>query len=107
MPGTKLLHCPRPAPSSAKIVCSHIADPYGTVHQASEVPMPESLDVSRARNGSFTAKARHLAAHTLRRLPWSRRTKTDNRNLLPLLIQVLAGFSKVAGRVLEEEIDSS
>src|SRR4030088_1930144 len=69
--------------------------------------MPESLDVSRARNGSFTAKARHLAAHTLRRFPWSRRTKTDNRNLLPLLIQVLAGFSKVDGRILEEEIDSS
>lgn len=69
--------------------------------------MAESLDVSRARNGSFTAKARHLAAHTLRRLPWSRRVKTDNRNLLPLLIQVLAGFSKVDGRILEEEIDSS
>jgi len=69
--------------------------------------MPESLDVSRARNGSFTAKARHLAAHTLRRFPWNRRTKTDNRNLLPLLIQVLAGFSKVDGRILEEEIDSS
>jgi ABC-type multidrug transport system ATPase subunit len=69
--------------------------------------MPESLDVPRARNGSFTAKARHLAAHTLRRLPWSRRAKTDNRNLLPLLIQVLAGFSKVDGRILEEEIDSS
>ena len=69
--------------------------------------MPESLDVSRARNGSFTAKARHLAAHTLRRFPWSRRAKADNRNLLPLLIQVLAGFSKVDGRILEEEIDSS
>jgi ABC-type lipoprotein export system ATPase subunit len=69
--------------------------------------MAESLDVSRARNGSFTAKARHLAAHTFRRLPWSRRPKTDNRNLLPLLIQVLAGFSKVDGRILEEEIDSS
>src|SRR4051794_11657701 len=69
--------------------------------------MPESLDVSRAQNGSFTAKARHLAVHTLRHFPWSRRTKTDNRNLLPLLIQVLAGFSKVDGRILEEEIDSS
>lgn len=69
--------------------------------------MAESLEVPRARNGSFTAKARHLASHTLRRLPWSRRVKTDNRNLLPLLIQVLAGFSKVDGRILEEEIDSS
>src|SRR5260370_41330042 len=69
--------------------------------------MPESLDVSRARNGSFSARARHLAAHTLRRFPWNRRAKTDDRNLLPLLIQVLAGFSKVDGRILEEEIDSS
>ncbi|HEX3443654.1 MAG TPA: ATP-binding cassette domain-containing protein, partial [Chthoniobacterales bacterium] len=69
--------------------------------------MPESLEVPRAGNGSFTAKARHLAVHTLRRFPWNRRTKTDNRNLLPLLIQVLAGFSKVDGRILEEEIDSS
>src|SRR5260221_13386581 len=69
--------------------------------------MPESLDVSRARNGSLTAKARHLAAHTLRRFPWSRRVKADNRNLFSLFIQVLAGFSKVDGRILEEEIDSS
>src|SRR5258706_14996169 len=69
--------------------------------------MPESIDVSRPRNGSLTATARHLAAHTLRRFPWSRRVKADNRNLLPLLIQVLAGFSKVDGRILEEEIDSS
>jgi ABC-type multidrug transport system ATPase subunit len=69
--------------------------------------MAQSFDVSRARNGSFRAKARTLASQTLRRLPWSRRTKPDNRNLLPLLIQVLAGFSKVDGRILEEEIDSS
>lgn len=69
--------------------------------------MPESLDVSRVRNGPFTAKARHLAGHTLRRFPWTRRNKTDSRNLLPLLIQVLAGFSKVDGQILEEEIDSS
>src|SRR5260370_36745243 len=69
--------------------------------------MPESLDVSRARNGSFSARAPHPPAHTLGRFPWNRRAKTDNRNLLPLLIQVLAGFSKVDGRILEEEIDSS
>src|SRR5258707_733667 len=69
--------------------------------------MPESLDVTRAGSGSFSARALDLAAHTLRRFPWNRRAKTDNRNLLPLLIQVLAGFSKVDGRILEEEIDSS
>jgi ABC-type multidrug transport system ATPase subunit len=37
-----------------------------------------------------------------------RRTPTESPNLLPLLIQVLAAFSKSAkGEVLEEEIDSS
>ena len=35
------------------------------------------------------------------------RTVTESPNLLPLLIQVLAAFSKVDGQVLEEEIDSS
>jgi ABC-type multidrug transport system ATPase subunit len=35
-----------------------------------------------------------------------RRGKVDSANLLPLLIQVLASFSKIDGEVLEEEIDS-
>jgi ABC-type multidrug transport system ATPase subunit len=35
------------------------------------------------------------------------RTVTESPNLLPLLIQVLAAFSKANGEVLEEEIDSS
>lgn len=35
------------------------------------------------------------------------RTVAESPNLLPLLIQVLASFSKVNGEVLEEEIDSS
>jgi len=35
------------------------------------------------------------------------RTVTESPNLLPLLIQVLAAFSKVDGQILEEEIDSS
>ena len=35
------------------------------------------------------------------------RTVTESPNMLPLLIQVLAAFSKVNGQVLEEEIDSS
>jgi len=35
------------------------------------------------------------------------RTVTESPNLLPLLIQVLAAFSKVDGVILEEEIDSS
>jgi ABC-type multidrug transport system ATPase subunit len=36
-----------------------------------------------------------------------RRRQPDDRNILPLLIQVLAGFTKVDGRILEDEVDSS
>lgn len=69
--------------------------------------MPQTLDAPVKKNGSIVRKARFLAAHTLRRLSGTRRAKSKPRNLLPLLIQVLAGFSKVDGRILEEEIDSS
>jgi len=69
--------------------------------------MPQTLDAPPKQNRSIVRKARTLAAHTLRRLSGTRRAKSETRNLLPLLIQVLAGFSKVDGRILEEEIDSS
>ena len=69
--------------------------------------MPQTLDAPPKQNRSIVRKARSLAAHTFRRLSGSRRVKPETRNLLPLLIQVLAGFSKVDGRILEEEIDSS
>src|ERR1700691_426301 len=69
--------------------------------------MPQTLDAPAKQNRSIVHKARRLAAHTLRRLSGPRRAKAETRNLLPLLIQVLAGFSKVDGRILEEEIDSS
>jgi ABC transport system ATP-binding/permease protein len=69
--------------------------------------MPQTLDAPPKQNGSIVRKARSLAAHTFRRLSGTRRVKSETRNLLPLLIQVLAGFSKVDGRILEEEIDSS
>lgn len=42
-----------------------------------------------------------------RQLSKRNRTVSESQNLLPLLIQVLAAFSKVGGHVLEEEIDSS
>ena len=35
------------------------------------------------------------------------RTLTESPNLLPLLIQVLAAFTKVDGKIMEDEIDSS
>src|ERR1700757_2825930 len=71
------------------------------------IDMPQTLDAPAKQNGSIVHKARSLAAHTFRRLSGTRRTKSEPRNLVPLLIQVLAGFSKVDGRILEEEIDSS
>jgi ABC-type multidrug transport system ATPase subunit len=46
---------------------------------------------------------RQLARRAMRKP----RTVLESPNLLPLLIQVLAAFSKVDGVVLEEEIDSS
>jgi ABC-type multidrug transport system ATPase subunit len=47
-----------------------------------------------------------MARHMMRRALRRPRTVAESPNLLPLLIQVLAAFSKVDGKVLEEEIDS-
>ena len=49
----------------------------------------------------------HTAQFVGRRLARRPRTVTESPNLLPLLIQVLAAFSKAGANVLEEEIDSS
>jgi ABC-type multidrug transport system ATPase subunit len=48
-----------------------------------------------------------MAENMARRWMRKPRTVTESPNLLPLLIQVLAAFSKANGEVLEEEIDSS
>src|SRR5271169_3916481 len=69
--------------------------------------MPQTLDAQVHQPKPLARKARDFATSTFRRLIRKRRRPTDDRNLLPLLIQVLAGFSKVDGRILEEEIDSS
>lgn len=69
--------------------------------------MAQALDVSPALKRPIGRKARAIVSTTWRRLARRHRAKSENRNLLPLLIQVLAGFSKVDGRILEEEIDSS
>ncbi len=49
----------------------------------------------------------HNLQFLARRLARRPRTVTESPNLLPLLIQVLAAFSKGGAEVLEEEIDSS
>jgi ABC-type multidrug transport system ATPase subunit len=71
--------------------------------------MPQTLEApTRTKKPTpLVRKAGALAAHTFRRLIRRRGVKRDSGNLLPLLIQVLAGFTKVDGKILEEEIDSS
>ena len=49
----------------------------------------------------------HNLRYAARRLARRPRTVTESPNLLPLLIQVLAAFSRGGAQVLEEEIDSS
>src|ERR1700736_3981167 len=66
--------------------------------------MPRTLE---ARTRPLARKARIFASLTFRRLTRKRRRQPADHNLLPLLIQVLAGFTKVDGRILEDELDSS
>jgi ABC transport system ATP-binding/permease protein len=69
--------------------------------------MPQTLEVPTRKPKPLARKARDFASLTFRRLTRKRRRQSDDRNLLPLLIQVLAGFTKVNGRILEGELDSS
>ena len=62
---------------------------------------------ARARALRFVGSVRRFAERLSRRVTGRQRTVTESPNLLPLLIQVLAAFSKSGGEVLEEEIDSS
>ena len=69
--------------------------------------MPQTLDAPVQKPKPLAGKARDFASFTFRRLTRKRRRQPDDHNLLPLLIQVLAGFTKVNGRILEDELDSS
>jgi ABC transport system ATP-binding/permease protein len=69
--------------------------------------MPQTLDVPVQKPKPLARKARDFASSTFRLLTRKRRGQSDDHNLLPLLIQVLAGFTKVDGRILEDELDSS
>jgi ABC transport system ATP-binding/permease protein len=69
--------------------------------------MPQILDAPVLKSKPLGRKARAFASLTFRRLTRKRRRQPDDHNLLPLLIQVLAGFTKVDGRILEDELDSS
>ena len=69
--------------------------------------MPQTLDATVQQRKPLTRHAQDFASHAFRRLIHKRRKQKTEHNLLPLLIQVLAGFTKIDGRFLEEEIDSS
>src|ERR1700740_456976 len=69
--------------------------------------MPQTLEVPTRKPKPLARKARDFASFTFRRLTRKRRRQHNAHNLLPLLIQVLAGFTKVNGRILEDELDSS
>ena len=62
---------------------------------------------ARVRALPFARRLGRLADTVSRRVTGKQRTVTESPNLLPVLIQVLAAFSKADGQVLEEEIDSS
>ena len=55
----------------------------------------------------LTHRLRRTARQVTRRILRKPRTVSEGPNLLPLLIKVLAAFSKVDGQINEEEIDSS
>ncbi|HWB59169.1 MAG TPA: hypothetical protein VG733_06745, partial [Chthoniobacteraceae bacterium] len=55
----------------------------------------------------FAYRFQRASRHIMRRAMRTPRTVAESPNLLPLLIQVLAAFSKYNGKMLEEEIDSS
>ena len=70
---------------------------------------PPGASIGRRLEGTLRNfyRARRAGESLLRRALRRPRTVTESPNLLPLLIKVLAGFAKVDGDLLEEEIDSS
>ncbi len=61
----------------------------------------------RFQSSPMALRVRRLAERFGRRMLRRPRAVTESTNLLPLMIQVLAAFSKANGEVLEEEIDSA
>src|SRR5688572_12495800 len=61
----------------------------------------------RVSDHPLASRVQRFALRWQRRLMGKPRSASESANLLPLLIQVLAAFSKSGNEVLEEEIDSS
>jgi len=67
----------------------------------------EKLDRAVQRVTPFAYRVRRQGRRLVRRALRKPRSVSEGPNLLPVLIQVLASFSKADGVLLEEEIDSS
>src|SRR5436853_4352963 len=67
----------------------------------------EKLDRAVQKVTPFAYRVRRQGRRLMRRAMRKPRSVSEGPNLLPLLIQVLASFSKADGVLLEEEIDSS
>jgi ABC transport system ATP-binding/permease protein len=67
----------------------------------------EKLDRAVQKVTPFAYRVRRQGRRLMRRALRKPRSVAEGPNLLPLLIQVLASFSKADGVLLEEEIDSS
>jgi ABC-type multidrug transport system ATPase subunit len=67
----------------------------------------DKIDRAVQRVTPFAYRFRRRSRRWMRRAMRKPRSVSEGPNLLPLLIQVLASFSKADGVLLEEEIDSS
>ena len=67
----------------------------------------DKIDRAVQKVTPFAYRIQRRSRRWMRRALRKPRSVSEGPNLLPLLIQVLASFSKAAGVLLEEEIDSS
>src|SRR2546427_2291758 len=69
--------------------------------------MAEKIDRTVQRVIPLAYRLRRTGRRLVRRALRKPRSVSEGPNLLPLLIQVLASFTKADGIIMEEEIDSS
>src|SRR6201986_293422 len=69
--------------------------------------MADKIDRTMQRVIPLAYRVRRTGRRLVRRALRKPRTVSEGPNLLPLLIQVLASFTKADGVIMEEEIDSS
>jgi hypothetical protein len=69
--------------------------------------MADKIDRTMQRVIPLAYRVRRTGRRLVRRALRKPRSVSEGPNLLPLLIQVLASFTKADGVIMEEEIDSS